>query len=56
MSNYVLLRFGLNASISVVANEDGEGSFVSDTFMCKVIQTAYTVVHGIKKNLFCRSK
>lgn len=46
--------YGLNASMSVIANQDGEPSFVQSEFMCSMIETAYRVLTGASKNLRCR--
>lgn len=47
------IAFGLNASISVIANQDGDSSFVSMSFMCKTIETAAKVLHGSTADLNC---
>eukprot|EP00036_Acanthoecidae_sp_10tr_P011788 CAMPEP_0182927462 /NCGR_PEP_ID=MMETSP0105_2-20130417/13801_1 /TAXON_ID=81532 ORGANISM="Acanthoeca-like sp., Strain 10tr" /NCGR_SAMPLE_ID=MMETSP0105_2 /ASSEMBLY_ACC=CAM_ASM_000205 /LENGTH=406 /DNA_ID=CAMNT_0025065411 /DNA_START=17 /DNA_END=1233 /DNA_ORIENTATION=- len=40
------IAYGLNASISVIANQDGDSSFVQGTFMCKAIEVASEVLTG----------
>jgi hypothetical protein len=45
----------LNASMSVIANEDGNGNFVKETVFCNALQILYKDLAGKTVDLKCRS-
>ena len=43
----------MNASVSVIANQDGDSGFVQSEFLCSVIQIANKIINGVDKDLKC---
>lgn len=47
---------GLNASVAIVANQDGDGGIVQRNAFCKMIQAAAKVLLDVTVDLQCSSK
>lgn len=47
------ILYGMNASVSVIANQDGDSGFVQSEFLCSVIQIANKIINGVDEDLKC---